>query len=67
MKSEQKKNSELLDKAYDLLWQVYAEHRQDDTFGVQYFDEDLGEDFSIYAKVKDLLDIINKLDNLMGR
>ena len=74
MKSEQEKNTELLDQAYDLLWKVYAQHKEDDTFEVDCENEyhlgggktEISTD-TVYAKVSDLLNIINKLDNLMGR
>lgn len=55
-----------IDRAYDILWALYAPNRDDEDMVITTTDVE-NNTVEVDIKVKDLLDIINRIDTLYER
>jgi hypothetical protein len=55
-----------INKAYDLLWEVFAKVREDEGFEVETLNTE-EEEVTRYCLTKDLYKIISSIDTMLGR
>ena len=60
------KRTPMIDQAYQILWDLFEANRDEETIPIATINTE-EEDVIVDIKVKDLLEVINKIDNMCGR